>query len=79
MAPSWRVCGCDPGGKGEEGKREEGRRGMVERKRGGGQGRRGGGSLHRQSVTPWPSHPLPPPTIHSAVTPGPSLCTPSHH
>ena len=21
MAPSWTVCGCDPGGKGEEGKR----------------------------------------------------------
>ena len=56
MAPSWRVCGCDPGGKGEGGE-DEGR------KRGGG----GGGSLHRQSVTQWPSHPLPPPTIHSVV------------
>ena len=27
MAPSWRVCGCDPGGKGEEGKKGGGEKG----------------------------------------------------
>lgn len=51
-------------GRGRRGKREEGRRGMVERKRGGGQGRAGRG-FTSQAV----SHPmaLPPsaPTHHS--------------
>ena len=31
MAPSWRVCGCDPGGKGEEGKHVEWGRGGEDR------------------------------------------------
>lgn len=64
MAPSWRVCGCDPGGKGEEGKKGGGEKGDGGEEEGRRAGKAGRG-FTSQAV----SHPmaLPPsaPTHHS--------------